>query len=137
MVRLAQPWVQVPQHSRPGHPALVHAHVEAVGLVRGPQRADARLHELHGLGELLRGGLLHPAHVAGDHGHQVAGGVREGVQDEEGAGAAMEDESPPVVPGRERGAEDAAITGCPRRRHVAHPPGGPETIHAARETARC
>src|SRR5512134_692199 len=122
--------VQVPEHARSRHPTLVEAHVEAVRVIRGGQRARAGLDEGHRLRQLLGGGRLDRAHVAGDDGHEVPGGVRERVQDQEGPLAPAEDQRPAVVTGGQGRAEDARSFGAAGGRHVRHPPGRPEPLHS-------
>src|SRR6266536_5729717 len=58
----------------------------------------------------------------------MAGRIREGVQDQEGQLAALDDEGPAVISGRQRRAEHT-IRARPRGRDIPHPPRRPETIH--------
>ena len=81
-------------HSSPKRKLLLFgldlADIEALGGVGTVESPDRRLHELHGLADLLRGRLLERAEVAVDRGHDVARGVRVLVEDQEGLRASRE-----------------------------------------------
>src|SRR4029450_4766645 len=80
---------------------------------------------------LAGGGVLPPTHVPHGHGHEMTGRVGERVEDENGALTAPENQSPPIVTGGERGAEDTWGVGGPGGSQVTHPPWCPQTIHSA------
>ena len=87
------------RHAGPRHAALVEPDVEAVGLVGAPQsRAHADLDQRHDARPSSAGVASSRAPpCAGDGGHQMAGGVREGVEDEEGLLATAQDERAAII----------------------------------------
>ncbi len=124
--------VQVVGNAGPGHAALVQPDVEALGAVLRGERRDRPLGQAHRVGELVRPDLDEAPDVAVQDGHDVAGRVREGVEDQEREAAPLQDERPAVVTGGQRRAEHAHGLGAAGGRHVRHPPGRPEPLHSTR-----
>ena len=117
------------------NPAEVPAEVVALRSVGLGESRDPALSKAVDLESLIvrKVGELADVPVGGDH--QVAGGVRELVQEHEGALAAVDDEPLLVVAGG-RVAEDAArlLVGLG---DVLEPPGSPELLRHGREITFC
>ena len=99
-------------------PALVEPDVESLGTVLGrAPRSPAG--PAPSPASLVRRGLGEGAHVPVDDRHQVAGGIRKSVQDQEGVLAPGRRERSFVVGAGEGIAENTPVTACRRRSDVA------------------
>src|SRR6266542_4874213 len=98
-------------------------------MIGAAERPNGRPDQAHDLAQLFLARLVDGTHVAGEGGHDMAGGVGVLVEDEESLGGPEQNEGAAIVPACQRLTEDAAT--CRRRccrpggRYVRHPPRRP------------
>jgi hypothetical protein len=122
--------VEVPGDAGAGDRSQVRAHVEPLRPEGPAERPLSPLEQPDQVGRLAGVEVGERGHVAVRRDQQVARGVGEQVQDHEGARAPMDDVGLPVVPPRQRLAEDAPLSAAALRiLDVPHPPRGEEPLH--------
>jgi len=122
--------VEVPRDAGAGDVAQVRADVEPLRTEGPVEHPLSPLEQFHQLPRLGRVQIAERGHVPVGREQQVARRVGEEVQDHEGPGSPVQDMGAPVVPPRQRLAEDAPLP-APTLRilDVAHPPRREEPLH--------
>ena len=111
-------WSRTPA---PADAAFVQADIEAVGVITAPSARMPTWTSAMTSASSSAVALEETAPVTRGGGHQMAGGIGKGVEDEEGLARAAKDERPAVIASGERIAEDAADAVAQSRRHRPRP----------------